>query len=64
MIKCEWIYCKFNKMTGICACNDTISLRCATIDDLISEDIIETETELSKENSSNVLICNNYVTMD
>lgn len=63
MIKCEWIYCKYNKMTGICKC-ENITLRGATTTDLIDENIIKEETNLSKENSSNVLICKNYETMD
>ena len=34
MIKCEWIYCKYNQVTGICSCSKDIILRCATSQDL------------------------------
>lgn len=64
MIKCAWIYCRYNEMTGICNCDKEIVLRMATSKDLIEEGIIKEETELSKENSCNVLMCKNYETMD
>lgn len=64
MIKCEWIYCKYNEQTGICKCDKDIVLRGATSKDLIEEEIIKEETEISKANSSNVLMCDNYETMD
>lgn len=64
MIKCEWIYCKYNQMTGVCKCDKDIILKGATSQYLIDEEIIKEETELSKCNSSNVLICVNYETMD
>jgi hypothetical protein len=63
-IKCEWIYCKYNQTTGECNCNKDIILRGATIEDLMQEGIIKEETQQTKENSSNVLICDNYETMN
>ena len=64
MIKCGWIYCKYNEETGVCKCDKDIVLRMATSKDLIEEGIMQEETEWSKANSCNVLICDNYETMD
>lgn len=63
MIKCEWKYCKYNELSGVCH-KENITLRCATVDDLIDEDIIDSETELSKNNCGSVLICADYISMD
>lgn len=63
MVKCEWKYCKHNEMTGICKL-ENISLRCATAKDLIDEEIVKDETKLNKNNCSDVLICEQYETMN
>ena len=64
MIKCGWLYCKYNQITGICSCVEDIVLRRATSQDLIDEGIIDKETEGSIENCSSVLICDNYECME
>ena len=64
MIKCDWIYCKYNGTSGVCNCKDEILLRCATIEDLIDEDIVKNEIGVSTQNCGNVLICKNYISMD
>lgn len=58
-IKCEWVCCKYNEMTGECH-RDSIVLKCATSQDLIDERIIKEETKDTKDNSGNMLICKSY----
>lgn len=63
MIKCEWIYCKYNEQTGICNCTNDIKLRCATVEDFQEEGILQDEL-LCSDMCGNVLMCDNYETMD
>lgn len=63
MIKCDWIYCKHNMVSGICKL-ENITLKSATFKDLVDEEIITNETEINKENCSNLLVCEQYETMD
>lgn len=61
-INCEWSYCKYNEMTGVCH-KDNIALRCATSNDLATEGIIKEETQDTRDNAGNVLICASYECM-
>lgn len=62
MINCEWIYCEHNQMSRICSCNNVV-LRCATSQDLIDEQIVGEETQVTRDNSGNVLMCDSYECM-
>ena len=63
MIKCEWKYCRYNELSGLCHKED-ITLRCATVDDLIEEDLINNLNDINKDECGSLLICADYISMD